>query len=150
MNLKKIIAFFLLAGTLCACYGGQETGRNVTPAEGTSTPSLTPEVTVTMPPEMTGTPSITEAPGNSPMPSVTEMPTPEPEKELLPIDAAHFTCGAFREFLFILYDVNQDGFLSLAEREAVEEIYWDDWYALEEMGISRENIEQPWHLDGFE
>ncbi len=68
----------------------------------------------------------------------------------IPIDETHFTCGAFREFLSILYDTDQDGFLSLAEREAVEEIYWDDWYALEEMGISRENIEQPWHLDGFE
>ncbi len=164
MNLKKIIAFFLLAGTLCACSQSKETGITATPAglltmplstpeatvtglpENRDTPSLTPEVTITMLPEMTGTPSITEAPGNSPVPSVTETPTMKPDKELIPIDEAHFTSVDFRKIISAKYDTDGDGCLSRTEREAVCLIHWDYFDLLQEGFILEEEAPD---LDGL-
>lgn len=153
--------FLLLAvlGGFCACNQSKETGITATPAgllatplstpeaavtglpENRNTLSLTPEVTVTMPLEMTGTPSITEALGNSPTPSVTETPAQKPEKERIPIDEAHFTSEAFREYIYETYDKDRDGMLSAKEREAVKEI---DLQSFGEMRFLNET------LDGFE
>jgi len=53
-------------------------------------------------------------------------PTPEPEKETIPIDEAHFTSEVFREFIKEEYDTDSDGFLSWTEREAVTEMWLGD------------------------
>ena len=106
MNLKKISVLFLLiatlTGTFCACGRYQEinsdNGMTLTPIAETVTPVLTKEPVPTL---------ITE------------------QEEMIPIDAEHFTDEAFREFLSTWYDTNQDGVLSLVEREAVKEMEWE-------------------------
>ncbi len=130
------LIFLLMTGTFCACHGSQETSIT-TPTGILTTPFSTPEATVTGLPENTKTPSQNPALTREPSPtSVSGL-----EDGLLPIDEAHFTSEAFREYIYETYDKDRDGMLSAKEREAVKEI---DLQSFGEMRFLNET------LDGFE
>ena len=130
------LIFLLMTGTFCACHGSQETSIT-TPTGILTTPFSTPEANVTGLPENIKTPSQNPALTREPSPtSVSGL-----EDGLLPIDEAHFTSEAFREYIYETYDKDRDGMLSAKEREAVKEI---DLQSFGEMRFLNET------LDGFE
>lgn len=45
---------------------------------------------------------------------------PEPDKEVIPVDAAHFSSGIFRRYLECFHNIDAKEGLSLKERESVQ------------------------------
>ena len=78
-----------------------------------------------------GCKKIEEIPSSiSPAPVITEAP----EQKEIPIDAEHFTDEIFREYISGMYDLDKNGALSQAEREAVKEMEWEIGYWAIEKG----------------